>query len=74
MKRRRLANRTLTAEEVVAIEQEVMTAYASASHEVRVHAERQALAVYGYTPVDVFRARVWIRRGRPADYRWDEWG
>ena len=71
MRRRRAGNRRLTAEQVIGLRREVESAYAHASHEVRRHALREALAQYGYTPLDVVRARFWIRRGKPADYRWD---
>jgi hypothetical protein len=47
-------------------------AYQRASVKVRNHAVRQALLEFGFYPVDVFRARYWIRRGKPAGYRRDE--
>lgn len=73
MRRRRgSGDRNLTAEEVVAVYTRERDALAHASLEVRNYAVRQALAVHGYTPLDVFRARYWIRQGKPAGHRWDE--
>ena len=72
MRRRQNARRTLTADEVVELMHGVEANHTTASLEVRNHAVREALAEYGYTPLDGLRARFWIRRGRPADYHWDQ--
>ncbi|HXH78171.1 MAG TPA: hypothetical protein VNJ48_06680 [Nocardioides sp.] len=49
-----------------------MSQYAGASLEVRNHALRLALGEHGYDPLDAIRARYWLRRGKPANYRWDD--
>jgi hypothetical protein len=64
----------MTAEDVVAIYTREQLAHAKASLEVRNYAVRLALAARGYTPLDAFRARYWIRQGKPADYFWDQYG
>jgi hypothetical protein len=71
--RRRRSHRRgdLTAEEVIELSRQAHAANSSASLEVHNYAVREALSQFGYTPLDVFRARYWIRRGRPAEYRWD---
>ena len=70
MRRRRVGRRELTAEQVVAIVR--AAAPADASLEVRNQAVREALAKHGYTPLDAFRARYWLRLGAPAGYSWNQ--
>lgn len=62
----------MTAEEVVAVFQRAAAENAGASVEVHNYAVREALADCGYSPVDAIRARFWLRRGKPADYPWDD--
>jgi hypothetical protein len=72
VKRRQLARRTLSAEHPVDLWRKTATQQAGASREVVNHAAREALAEYGYVPLDALGARYWLRRGKPADYRWNE--
>ena len=72
MRRRVRGDRSLGAGDVAAIYTREARAHVAASLEVRNHAIRRALAEHGYTPLDALRARYWLRRGKPADYRWDQ--
>jgi hypothetical protein len=74
MRRRRRGGRRLTAEEVVEVYNRAEYEARRASPEVRHYAVREALAEVGYTPLDVFRARYWIRQGKPDGYWWDDMG
>jgi hypothetical protein len=69
MRRRFKADRRLSAEAVVRVYQASKAANVGASPEVTRYAIWTALEEHGYTPLDVFRARIWLRRGKPADYR-----
>jgi hypothetical protein len=62
----------LSAEEVAELFRKAAVENAGASLEVRSFAIHQALAEFGYTPVDAIRVRSWLRRGKPAGYRWGE--
>jgi hypothetical protein len=73
MRRRSNRGRNLLADEVLAIGDAAQHEHRTASVEVRNHAVRQVLADAGYTPLDYMRARYWLRRGKPAGYRWDAW-
>ena len=70
VRRRRRGHRNLTAEQVVALGDGAWHVNLRASAEVRHHAQRQALAEFGFDQVDYFRARYWLRRGKPAGYVW----
>lgn len=74
MRRRPRGGRSLTAEQVVEVYDGAMSASLGASPEVRQHAAREALAEVGCTPLDVFRARLWIRAGKPTDNTWGDPG
>ena len=71
MRRRVSGERVLTAEELVDRSRQIEASLAG-SVEVRRHAWRVGLGSLGYTPLDVFRARYWIRRGKPPGYAWNE--
>ena len=51
-----------------------MCTASEACREAPADAAREALADVGYTPLDVFRARYWLRQGKPEGYWWDDMG
>jgi hypothetical protein len=70
MRRRRPRGHDLTAEELVAVDEQARAEYANAPLKVRNQGVSEALAAYGFTSLDSIRARYWIRRGKPPDYQW----
>ncbi|MDQ2782713.1 MAG: hypothetical protein M3Y26_09310 [Actinomycetota bacterium] len=73
-RRRRLGEGNLSAEQLVSEYARICadTAASGASPEVARHTGICALAELGYSCVDVFRARVWLRIGKRPGYVWDE--
>lgn len=69
MKRRWGRREGLSAEDLIS-RSHAIRASLTGSEEVRRYAYRMALADLGYDPLDVVRARYWIRRGKPSDYEW----
>lgn len=66
MKRRQVAGRSLTAEELVGEFERLL-----ADHPVDSRAVCAGLERLGYDPVAAVRARRWLRHGRPRSWRWD---
>lgn len=72
MRRRRHGGRSLTADEVIALGETAVAGF-ERSDPARARRLQERLGEHGYTPLDLCRARYWIRQGRPDDYRWDQW-
>ena len=68
-RRARRNNPAMTAEELVAHAEGIKRALVG-SLEVRHHSYRVEIEAVGFDPIDVIRARYWIRRGKPAEYQW----
>lgn len=71
MKRRLRRGRGLTAEQLVDLATS-LPGYRARPPSHMLDQWTAALRDHGYTPLDVFRARYWLRRGKPEGYRWDE--
>lgn len=70
MRSRIRAGRTLSAEQLVRVA-ESLPGFGAVGGTAMSDQWEAGLRDRGYDPVAYFRARYWLRRGRPAGYRWD---
>ena len=69
MRRRRPSGRELSAEELVSLA-ESLPGYGAPGLSPMGDQWQAGLREHGYDPIDVFRARFWLRRGKPRGYQW----